>query len=261
MYYYFSIDNYGEDPMVRYFLKKYQKCLSVENYIDFDDFDDFDDWNDPILFLIADFCGFDTYVDTFRIVRNYQRWNNKQLETSKVNKRFYMQNIGLPYFFVSFGWKRTDAYSMAYDFYENEEVNIKPKNKGDFGYIFTRNVCPLISLSQWDKTPSYIGLLKDVNKIKKYLSETDGLQIFLDKRSDIAEYMLRNIDRDTKQHIASYTDMKRDELRVFIKFTYKKMILKIFNSSSSIREPIKDKHVNKVFPRKQKSYSYFRKRM
>lgn len=274
MYQYSLVDNRGDDDViVSYFLKKYQKCLNVEKYINYDIIEEFDDWNNPIIYLIADFCGFDTYVDIFRIVRNYRRWNNKQLEISKKNRRFYIQNVGLPYFFESFGWKKTDAYSMSYDFYEKNDIDVKQKNNDDFidfhslySLLTNKNSFlsqPVVFIDGVLPSPKPLKSVKRYrpkNDIKKHLIKSDGLRTFLEKSSDIAKYTLKVLDKNDKRIIASYTEMKRDQLRYFTNFKYNKLNLKI-SYKPTVIEPIKEKYTKNVFSRKQKSYSYFRKRM
>jgi hypothetical protein len=176
-------------------------------------------WNNPVLYLVADFCGFDSFVSYFEKIGFYEKWTKRQKKIASTNASFFTRFACIPYFLKSFGKDNKDANLITKLFYEEGESAAKEYEKRKFSqkyHYMSHNADfdgDCINICCGHGPIGYYYPPMGSSDTCKFLAEIYTyfeLTRFMKDEPLIAERALQNLDFETKLFLGSITSMRKE---------------------------------------------------
>lgn len=142
-------------------------------------------WNNPVLYLLADFCGFDSFIPYFEKISYYKNWTERQKLIASTNKNFFVRFACIPYFLESFGKSEKSAFLITHILYEKGMAKLEEY----LGFDLEKNDRKYCSCCMSHKTELIINQFDSNPHSKSFYVAS-----FIKKEPLISKMAIQNID-------------------------------------------------------------------
>lgn len=226
------------DRDVLNFLNNFERVQKNVHNINYDEDENLINiWNNPVLYLVADFCGFDSFVSFFENISFYKKWTERQKLIASKNINFFTRFACIPYFLESFGKSEEDAKQIAKILYEDGESGVRKYiartliHNTDFdgdqtifipfprSHYFNDRILMGYRMLEPELNIHFGELIMPIKIYNRIFYKK--LIDFLKNEPLIAKLTLQNLDLETKLFLESITFMKSEIMALVLFCNYK----------------------------------------